>query len=114
MEANVIIAASAKSNKSNNNVWVVFISGKEQDKMYCKNAYKAMRFASLLKKRTGLNISDNCLARLSFEIAQAKKANQEAVKDKVEEVAEALTVNKEAKPKARKPRKHQAKVVSMK
>ena len=31
MEANVIIAASAKSNKSNNNVWVVFISGKEQD-----------------------------------------------------------------------------------
>ena len=114
MEANVIIAASAKSNKSHNNVWVVFISGKEQDKMYCKNAYKAMRFAFLLKKRTGLNISDNCLTRLSHEIALAKKENQEAAKAKVAEVAEALTTNKKAAPKARKPRKRTAKVVSMK
>jgi len=113
MEANVIIAASAKSNKSNNNVWVVFISGKEQEKMYCKNAYKAMRFAFLLKKRTGLNISDNCLTRLSHEITLAKKENQEAAKAKGGEVAEALTTNKKAAPKARKPRKRTAKVVSI-
>lgn len=114
MEANVIIAASAKSNKSNNNVWAVYVSGKENEKMYCKNAYKAMRYAFLLKKRSGLNISDNCLARLSFEIAQTKKAQKEVVKEKVKEVAEALSVNKEAKPKARKQRKRTAKVVSMK
>jgi hypothetical protein len=40
--------------------------------MYCTSAYKAMRLAFLLKKRLGLNISDNCLARLSQEIAKAK------------------------------------------
>ena len=33
---------------------------------------KAMRSAFLLKKRTGLNISDNCLCRVSHEIARSK------------------------------------------
>ena len=33
-----------------------------------------MRYAFLLKKRTGLNISDNCLTRVSHEIARAKAA----------------------------------------
>ncbi|WP_288511684.1 hypothetical protein [uncultured Prevotellamassilia sp.] len=31
-----------------------------------------MRYAFLLKKRTGLNISDNCLCRVSHEIARSK------------------------------------------
>ena len=33
-----------------------------------------MRYAFLLKKRTGLNISDNCLCRVSHEIARNKAA----------------------------------------
>ena len=70
--SNVILAAKANSGKSTNNVWVVYTSDNSSDKMYCTSAYKAMRLAFLLKKRLGLNISDNCLARLSQEIAKAK------------------------------------------
>ena len=70
--SNVILAAKANSGKSTNNVWGVYTSDNSSDKMYCTSAYKAMRLAFLLKKRLGLNISDNCLARLSQEIAKAK------------------------------------------
>ena len=70
--SNVILAAKANSGKSTNNVWVVYTSDNSSDKMYCTSAYKAMRLTFLLKKRLGLNISDNCLARLSQEIAKAK------------------------------------------
>lgn len=70
--SNVILAAKANSGKSTNNVWVVYTIDNSSDKMYCTSAYKAMRLAFLLKKRLGLNISDNCLARLSQEIAKAK------------------------------------------
>ena len=70
--SNVILAAKANSGKSTNNVWVVYTRADSSDKMYCTSAYKAMRLAFLLKKRMGLNISDNCLARLSQEIAKAK------------------------------------------
>lgn len=69
---NVILAAKANSGKSTSNAWVVYTSADSSDKMYCTSAYKAMRLAFLLKKRMGLNISDNCLARLSQEIAKAK------------------------------------------
>lgn len=72
--SNVILAAKANSGKSTNNVWVVYTSDNSSDKMYCTSAYKAMRLTFLLKKRLGLNISDNCLARLSQEIAKAKGA----------------------------------------
>ena len=74
--SNVILAAKANSGKSTNNVWVVYTSDNSSDKMYCTSAYKAMRLAFLLKKRLGLNISDNCLARLSQEIAKAKGATR--------------------------------------
>ncbi len=69
----VILAEKALSGKSTNNVWVVYVSGDTQ-RFYCTSPYKAMRLAFLLKKRLGLNISDNILARLSHEIARAKEA----------------------------------------
>ena len=78
---NVILAAKANSGKSTSNVWVVYTSADSSDKMYCTSAYKAMRLAFLLKKRMGLNISDNCLARLSQEIAKAKGATAPAAQD---------------------------------
>ena len=62
----------------------------------------AMRFAYLLKKRTGLNISENCLARLSQEIkAVAVKPAQEQQKAE------------EPKKKGRKPRTKKAQVVAL-
>ena len=71
---NIILAAKANSGKSTNNVWVVYTSADTAKKMYCTSAYKAMRLAFLLKKRLGIGISDNCLARLSQEIARTKGA----------------------------------------
>ena len=106
MKANVIIVSVEKSNKSENNVWAVAITGEEQKQAYCKSAYKAMRFAFLLKKQTGFYIEDDSLKMLSEEIARQKAANaaaeaeQPAAEDVQPEQAEA-----EAKPKKqRKPR----------
>ena len=111
MEAKYIIVSIVKSNNSENNVWAVAITGEEKPEGYCKSAYKAMRFAFLLKKRTGVNIDDDSLKSLSHEIAEQKAKNAEA-QEKLAEVAqefvESHSVDKvlEEKPKkARKPRK---------
>ena len=110
MEAKVIIVSVVKSNKSENNVWAVGITGEEQEQAYCKSAYKAMKFAFLLKKQTGFYIEDDSLKMLSEEIARQKA---EAVADvEIPEEQEAaqqqeeLQPAEEAKPKkkARKPR----------
>jgi hypothetical protein len=120
MEAKYIIVSIVKSNNSENNVWAVAITGEEKPEGYCKSAYKAMRFAFLLKKRTGVNIDDDSLKSLSHEIAEQKAKNAEA-QEKLAEVAqefvESHSVDKvlEEKPKkARKPRKKaEPMVVSM-
>lgn len=111
MEAKVIIVSIVKSNKSENNVWAVGITGEEQEQAYCKSAYKAMRFAFLLKKQTGFYIDDDSLRMLSEEIAKQKaeaaaQAEQEPQPEvPAEEAAEVQQPEAEAKPKkARKPR----------
>lgn len=71
---NVILITSGKTSKATSHIWVVSVSGQPSSRVYCKGPYKAMRYAFLLKKRTGLNISDNCLCRVSHEIARAKAA----------------------------------------
>lgn len=125
MEARVIIVSAQKSNKSENTVWAVAITGEENPQAYCKSAYKAMRFAFMLKKRTGLNISDNCLSRLSKEIAGQKSAKAAEVQEVVEEFCEEHSVDnvlaqkpepkaEQPKKKARKPRaKKSAQVVAL-
>lgn len=121
MEAKYIIVTIVKSNNSENNVWAVAITGEEKPEGYCKSAYKAMRFAFLLKKRTGVMIDDNSLKSLSQVIAEQKAKDAEAGKEKLAEVAqefiEGHSVEKvlEEKPKkARKPRKKaEPMVVSM-
>ena len=124
---NVILAAKAISGKSTNNVWVVYTSADSTSKMYCTSAYKAMRLAFLLKKRMGLNISDNCLARLSQEIArikggasreQSSSAEAQPVSSKapqgatVPEVREPEPQSAEEKPKKRRGRKPKAEKVA--
>ena len=104
--SNVILAAKANSGKSTNNVWVVYTSDNSSDKMYCTSAYKAMRLAFLLKKRMGLNISDNCLARLSQEIAKAKGATAPAAQEVQKQ--EPVTAPVEEKPKKKRGRKPKA------
>ena len=125
MEAKVIIVSAQKSNKSENTVWAVAITGEEKAQAFCKSAYKAMRFAFMLKKRTGLNISDNCLSRLSKEIAEQKADKAAEVQEKIEDFCEdhsvdnVLALNPEPqaeqpKKKVRKPRaKKSAQVVAL-
>ena len=106
MEKREIIASIVKSNKSDNNVWAVSITGDEQPYAHCKTAYKAMRFMFLLKKQTGLYIADESLVQLSAEIA-FRKAEQAAEKDPqgLNEATEPSVQANEPKPKAkRKPR----------
>ncbi len=115
MEKREIIVSVVKSNKSNNNVFAVAITGNEQPSAYCKSAYMAMRFMFLLKKQTGMNISDNCLTRLSAEIARVKAAKAEAGKEVVAEVTQefiethsvdnVLAQEPEKKKTKRKPRR---------
>lgn len=105
--SNVILAAKANSGKSTNNVWVVYTSADSSDKMFCTSAYKAMRLAFLLKKRMGLNISDNCLARLSQEIAKAK-APQGAAAQEVQKPEPAPVEEKPKKKRGRKPKAEKA------
>ena len=69
---NLILITSGKISEATAHIWVVSISGDNTSRVYCKSPYKAMRYAFLLKKRTGLNISDNCLCRVSHEIARSK------------------------------------------
>ena len=116
MEAKVIIVSVVKSNKSENNVWAVGITGEEQEQAYCKSAWKAMKFAFLLKKQTGLYIEDDSLKMLSEEIARQKAAAAEAEQSAEQEAqpevpAEVEQPEAEAKPKkARKPRAKKAHV----
>ena len=116
MEAKVIIVSVVKSNKSENNVWAVGITGEEQEQAYCKSAWKAMKFAFLLKKQTGLYIEDDSLKMLSEEIARQKAAAAEAEQPAEQEAqpevpAEIQQPEAEAKPKkARKPRAKKAQV----
>ena len=116
MEAKVIIVSVVKSNKSENNVWAVGITGEEQEQAYCKSAWKAMKFAFLLKKQTGLYIEDDSLKMLSEEIARQKAAAAEAEQPAEQEAqpeapAKVEQPEAEAKPKkARKPRAKKAQV----
>lgn len=121
MEKNFIVVTIVKSNNSENNVWAVAVTGEEQPQGFCKSAYKAMRFAFLLKKRTGLNIDDQSLKSLSLQIAElkAQKAEAEAGKEEPEVVAQAGAESQSAKavqqeaqaeqPKPKKQRKPRAK-----
>lgn len=104
MEKREIIVSVVKSNKSDNNVWAVAITGDEQPSAYCKSAYKAMRFMFFLKKQTGLYIADDSLAQLLAEIALQKA--EQAAEDDPTGIGEASEVQAgEPKPKARrKPR----------
>ena len=111
MEAKVIIVSVVKSNKSENNVWAVAITGEEQKQAYCKSAYKAMRFAFLLKKQTGFYIEDDSLKMLSEEIARQKAANAAAEQPAEQEVQPEAEQQPEAEAKPKKARKPRTKKV---
>ena len=93
---NSILVDNVRSNKSDNMVWAVYAQGNEQQTCYCKSPYAAMKMAFLLKKQTGLYISDICLTRLSLEIKRLKELKEAAAltpeqkeaKEKIDEAVE--------------------------
>ena len=111
MEAKVIIVSVVKSNKSENNVWAVGLTGEEQEQAYCKSAWKAMKFAFLLKKQTGFYIEDDSLKMLSEEIARQKAANAAAEQPAEQEVQPEAEQQPEAEAKPKKARKPRTKKV---
>ena len=114
MEAKVIIVTVVKSNKSENNVWAVAFTGEEECKAYCKSAYKAMRFAFMLKKQSGCRINDESLKALSEEIAKLKAESAKAAAEAEQPAEQEAQPEPEAKKKQRKPRKKaEPKVVAM-
>ena len=94
MTTNSIIVSHVLSNRSDAMVWAVYVQGTEEYKNYCKNAYSAMKYAFMIKAQHGLQISDNCLTRLSHQIAMEKKAKAEKIQQVAVELAEKYSVNK--------------------
>lgn len=68
--------------------WMVGITGESKPRMFLKSAKKAMGYMFILKIQTGLQISDNCLQRLSFAYKQEKEwQKQKAFLDEMENIA---------------------------
>lgn len=69
------ITAEATNSPKGNRVWKVYVQGSRSKKnaSYCTSAKKAMRFAFILKQRTGLYITKEALAFLMEEHAKTKE-----------------------------------------
>ena len=123
MEARTIIASTVKSSRSNNMVWAVQITGIQGTFAYCKSALSAMKCMFLLKSRTGLDISNNIIERLSHEIAEQKRAKAKKMQEHIIKIAVTHDVNnvlsgkvpslsKEEKPKAKRRTRSTKKVAA--
>lgn len=65
-----ILVKTEKSNRSENNVWVV--STRSYRKKYCRNALTALRYAFTLKKQTGRRIADGAFETLIGAVRERK------------------------------------------
>ena len=70
-----IVAEMVQSNKSNNNVWFVHVTGCDNPELqgYCRHAIFAMRYAFSLKARTQFPIEDSTLEQLKAYYAENEK-----------------------------------------
>ena len=67
-----ILVKTEKSNRSENNVWVV--STRSYKKKYCRNALTALRYAFILKKKTGRRIEDESFITLVAAVREQKQS----------------------------------------
>ena len=70
-----IVAEMVQSNKSNNDVWFVHVTGCDNPELqgYCRHAIFAMRYAFSLKARTQFPIEDSTLEQLKAYYAENEK-----------------------------------------
>ena len=71
-----ILVKTEKSNRSENDVWVV--STQSYKKKYCRNALTALRYAFLLKKQTGRRIADEAFEYMVAGVRARKSMIQES------------------------------------
>lgn len=71
-----ILVKTEKSNRSENNVWVV--STRSYKRKYCRNALTALRYAFILKKKTGRRIADESFNRLVSDVRSHKSETEPA------------------------------------
>ena len=105
-----IVAEMVQSNKRNNNVWFVHVTGCDNPELqgYCKHAIKAMQFCFILKARTQFPIEDSTLEQLKAYYAENEKGKLNWYKPRTpKEEAQPTEVTaeeqpaEEAKPKRR-------------
>lgn len=74
MDTQKNIVAEAATSPKGNQVWKVYVKGSRSKKniSFCISPKNAMRFAFLLKQRTGHRIDDTALALLMAEHAKMK------------------------------------------
>lgn len=90
---NTIVAFHHPS--KNNNLWVVSILENNSVRKYCTSAYSAMRYMFLLQSSAvDLYISDNCLQRLSYEIALNWRAMARRIQLHALEIARVYDMNR--------------------
>ena len=96
MKKNIIVAEMVQSNKSNNLVWHVHVTGIDNPELegYCKQALAAIRLAFVIKSRSGFSISDSVLQRLKELHSLSKQPKPEDSQVTVPEVPQ-----EEEKPK---------------
>lgn len=90
---NTIVAFHHPS--KNKNLWVVSILGNDSVRKYCGSEYSAMRYMFLLQSSSvDLYISDNCLQRLSFEIALNRRAMANKIQQHALDIARTYDMNR--------------------
>ncbi len=76
MEARMIIVSQVKSNRSESMVWQVSINNEQQGMQHCKSPLKALRYAFILKKQTGVQIANETIECLKSEISRLKELQE--------------------------------------
>lgn len=106
MEQNVIVAEMVQSNKSNNQVWHVHITGIDNPELqgFCRQPLAAMRLAFVLKQRSGFRIADSSLQALRQMHQASKQPAEESPAAEPEHMEEEKTKQR----KTRRAKKEKA------
>ena len=107
MEKQVIVAEMVQSNKSENLVWHVHVTGTDNPELqgFCKNAYKAMRFAFVLKQRAQCRIDDESLQQLMLIHSLTKADTAEHTEPEPEVSVPVGSADGESTPKQRRTKR---------
>ena len=100
-----IVAEMVQSNKSENKVWFVHVTGCDDPELqgYCKHAIKALQFCFVLKARTQYPIEDSTMEQLKSYYAENEKGKLQWYKPRTpkEEAQPTEAVEEQPAPEAK-------------